>query len=458
MNQLPFEPYKIKTVEPIRPSTRKQRAAWARQARYNVFALKAQQILIDLLTDSGTSAMSQRQWAGIMEGDESYAGSINFQNMERTIRSVTGFRHVIPTHQGRSAENLLFSAAVSAGQIVPNNTHFDTTGANVRLRGAEARNLPVGQAVDIDSDYPFKGNMDVAALDRLLEKEGTKKIPLVMITCTNNSAGGQPVSLANLRQTSEVCRRRGVPLFIDACRFAENAYFIKTRERGQRHRTVREIAREMFSLADGATMSAKKDALVNIGGFLATKNTRIAKRVKELMVVIEGFPTYGGLAGRDMEALSRGMEEGLDEGYLESRIGQIARMVDRLAGAGVPVLRPAGGHAVFLDAKRFCPHIPRDQFPGQALSVALYIEHGIRCVEIGGVMFAQTDPETGKTVYPKLELVRLAIPRRVYTDRHMDYVVDSIADLHGKKNGIRGLRFTYNPPRLRHFLARYDFA
>ena len=457
MTDHPFEPYRIKVVEPIRLSTKAQRTRWAGQAHYNLFNLKAQQVTIDLLTDSGTSAMSQNQWAGLMEGDESYAGAVTFQHLEKNVRRVTGYRHVIPTHQGRSAEHLLFSVAVKKGDLVPNNTHFDTTGANVRHRGGEPIDLPARRSSDPSRPRPFKGNMDVRALERLLE-EKRDRVPLVMITCTNNSVGGQPVSMANLRRVSAVCRANGAPLFIDACRFAENAWFIQQRERGFRSKSVSEIAAEMFSLADGMTMSAKKDALVNIGGFIATNKGSWARRIRQVMVVIEGFPTYGGMSGRDMEGLARGLLEGLDEVYLASRIGQVAYLGERLRKGGVPILIPTGGHAVFVDARAFCSHLPRSRFPGQALSVALYIESGVRSTEIGGVMFAREDPETGEVRYPEMELVRLAVPRRVYTQSHIDYVADRLIDLHRRRKTIRGVAFTYKPARLRHFLAKYKLV
>ena len=456
MSDHPFEPYKIKTIEPLHLSTRDQRVKWAKQIHYNLFALKAQQVLIDLLTDSGTSAMSQHQWAGLLEGDESYAGALSFQRFEKAVKQVTGFRQVIPTHQGRSAENLLFSVTVKKGDLVPNNTHFDTTGANIRYQGGVPVSLPCRQSLDPDSPYPFKGNMDAVALNKLLAAK-KRIVPLVMITCTNNSVGGQPVSLENLTKVAAICRAHKVPLVIDGCRFAENAWFIKQRERGCKNKSITQIAREMLTLADGMTMSAKKDALVNIGGFFATNKTAWANRIREIMVVIEGFPTYGGMAGRDMEAMARGLEEGLGEDYLTARIGQVAYLGQKLTEAGVPAIKPYGGHAIFVNARRFCDHIPQSQFPGQALAVALYIEAGIRTVEIGSVMFAEKDPKTGKVVYPKMELVRLAIPRRVYTASHLDYIASSLTTLYRKRKKIRGIKIVYNPPTLRHFLARYDY-
>ena len=453
----PFEPYRIKVTEPIFLSSRDQREAWLAKAHLNLFGLDAQQVMIDLLTDSGTSAMSQHQWAGIMEGDESYAGAVSFQHVRDAVRKVTGYRHVVPTHQGRSAEFLLFNVLAEPGDLIPNNTHFDTTAANVKLRGATPVNLPCEAASSPDESHPFKGDMDVRALRRFL-KENAGRVPLVMTTVTNNSAGGQPVSMKNLRAVSRVCREFEKPLIIDGCRYAENAWFIQRRERGYAHKSIPAIAREMFALADGMTMSAKKDALVNIGGFFATRREPIARKIRELMVAVEGFPTYGGMAGRDMEALARGLFEGLDERYLTARIEQVAYLADRLTAGGVPILTPPGGHAVFVNAARFCDHVPRERFPGQALCVALYLESGIRAVEIGTVMLAETDPETGEVTYPKMEMVRLAIPRRVYTRSHVDYVADSLIALYGRRKAIRGLRFTYEPPRLRHFLGRYEWC
>ncbi len=452
----PAEPFKIKVVERIRKTTREERDRLIREAGYNVFNIPAESIYIDLLTDSGTSAMSDNQWAGLMLGDESYAGSRNYYHLEHTVREIFGFEHIIPTHQGRMAENLLFSVAVKPGDYVPNNIHFDTTRANVEHKGGIAVDLVIDEGKDPYSEHPFKGNIDVAKLERFIEELGPERVPLAMLTVTNNSGGGQPVSMQNVRETRQLLDRYGIPLILDACRFAENCYFIKEREPGYERKSVRAIARELFSYADGCTMSAKKDGLVNIGGFLALNNAEWAEKATQLLILVEGFPTYGGLAGRDLEAMARGLLEVLDEDYLRFRIGQVRYLGQLLMDAGIPIVRPVGGHAVYIDAKAFLPHIPQSQFPGQALVVALYREYGIRAVEIGSLMFARRDPETGKTIYPELELVRLAIPRRVYTTMHMNYVAESIVDLYQKRERIRGLRIVHEPPILRHFTARLE--
>jgi tyrosine phenol-lyase len=454
--QFPAEPFKIKVVEPIRMTTREERDRILKEVGYNVFFIPSEKIFIDLLTDSGTSAMSDNQWAGIMLGDEAYAGSRNFFHFEQTIKDIFGYRHVIPTHQGRMAENLLFSVMVKKGQIVPNNTHFDTTRANVEHKGGLPLDLITEEGLDPELEYPFKGNMDVKKLQQTIEEYGPENIPLVMITVTNNSAGGQPVSMKNIREVRELLNRYGIPLFFDACRFAENCYFIKQREPGYRDKSILEIAREMFSYGDGCTMSAKKDGLVNIGGFLALNDEEIAQKVKNLLILIEGFPTYGGLAGRDLEAIARGLKEVLNEDYLHYRISQVKYLGDLLDEAGIPIVKPTGGHAVYIDAKKFLPHIPQSQFPAQALTVALYREAGIRAVEIGSLMFAHKDPKTGEMVYPQLELVRLAIPRRVYTTQHMNYVAESIIRIYKNREQIRGLKIVYEAPILRHFTVRLE--
>jgi len=448
------EPFKIKVVEPIRSISREERIQAIREAGFNVFRLPADKVFIDLLTDSGTSAMSQAQWAGLMLGDESYAGSQNFFHLQSVVREIFGFKHVIPTHQGRVAEHLLFSTVVTAGKVVPNNIHFDTTRANVEHVGGRALDCAIREAFDPDADHPFKGNMDLAKLERVIHEHGREAIPLVMMTVTNNSGGGQPVSLANIRETRQLLDRHGIPLFLDACRFAENCFFIKEREPGYRDRSVRDIVREMFSLAHGCTMSAKKDGLVNIGGFLCVNDDALADQIKNLLILVEGFPTYGGLAGRDLEAMAIGLTEVLDEDYLRFRTAQVRNLWEMLDQAGIPLVRPAGGHAVYLNARRFLPHIPQPQFPAQALAAALYIEGGIRAVEIGSLMFGRM--ENGRPVYPDLELVRLAIPRRVYTTQHMRYVADSIIDLWRRRDQVRGLRLTYEAPVLRHFTARLE--
>jgi tryptophanase len=453
--RFPAEPFRIKVVEPLRRVSREERERLIREAGLNIFAVPADSIYVDLLTDSGTAAMSDNQWAGLMLGDESYAGSRNFYHLQATVRDIFGYRHVIPTHQGRVAENLLFSTVLKKGDVVPNNIHFDTTRANVEHQGAEALDLVIDEGLDPTLQHPFKGNLDPQKLDRALSELGAARVPLVMITVTNNSGGGQPVSIANVRAVRDVCNRHGVPLFFDACRFAENSWFIQQRESGYANKPVAEIAREMFSYGDGCTMSAKKDGLVNIGGFLALNNSEWAERITNLLILVEGFPTYGGLAGRDLEAISRGLREVLNEDYLAFRIGQVAQLGDQLDKAGVPIVKPVGGHAVYLDALRFLPQVPQSQYPGQALVVALYREYGIRVVEVGSLMFAHKDA-LGKTVYPRLELVRLAVPRRVYTTEHMRYVAESVIDLHRRRDKMKGLRITYEAPVLRHFTVRLE--
>jgi tryptophanase len=454
--RFPAEPFRIKVVEPLRYVSREERAAHLVKAGLNLFAVPADSIYVDLLTDSGTSAMSDAQWAGLMIGDESYAGSKNFYRLESVVREITGYKHVIPTHQGRMAEHLLFSSILKPGQIVPNNSHFDTTRANVEAQGAEALDLVIEEGLAPDSDHPFKGNMDVGRLDALLREHGRARVPLVMLTVTNNSGGGQPVSLANARAVREVCDRHGVPLFFDACRFAENAWFVKQREEGFADWSVRRIAREMFACGVGCTMSAKKDGLVNIGGFLAFQADALEGAVTNLLLRVEGFPTYGGLAGRDLEGMARGLNEVLDEDYLAFRIHQVQELGAMLSEGGVPIVRPVGGHAVYIDAKRFLPHVPPERFPGQALVVELYREYGIRGVEVGSLMFGHKDPATGRDVFPRLDLVRLAVPRRVYTYEQMRYVAQSVIAIHRRRASLRGLRLVYEAPVLRHFTARLE--
>jgi len=451
-----MEPYKIKVVEPIPVTTREQRATALADAGYNLFNVPASLVTIDLLTDSGTSAMSDRQWSGMMLGDEAYAGSRNYFDLERVVRRITTYHHIIPTHQGRVAENLLFTTVLKPGDRVPNNIHFDTTRANVEHNLGVAVDCVIDEAYDPIREHPFKGNMDLAKLERVVAEVGKERVPLVMLTITNNSGGGQPVSLANARATSEWCRRHGIPLFFDACRFAENAYFCKIRESECAAMSVEEIARAFFTLGDGCTMSAKKDGLVNIGGFIATNDDALATRLSNMLILIEGFTTYGGLAGRDLAAIAIGLEEVLEERYLAHRVGQVRRFGERLVAAGVPIVLPIGGHAVFLDARRFLPHVPQSAFPAQALTCALYLEGGIRGVEIGGLMFGTPDEATGQWTWPELELVRLAVPRRVYTDAHLDYVVDVCAKILACRDTIRGLRIVSRAPVLPHFTARLE--
>jgi tyrosine phenol-lyase len=440
-----IEPFRIKSVEPIRATTRAERQKLIEDAGYNLFLVPSEAILIDLLTDSGTSAMSTEQWAAMMRGDESYAGSPSFTRFRNSVQGIFGFRHVIPTHQGRAAERILFNVMCKKGDIVPNNTHFDTTRANCEFVGAEAVDIPIPEAKEPAYLHPFKGNMDTARLAELIEREGAKKIPLVMLTVTNNSGGGQPVSLANIREVKQICKKHGIPLYIDACRFAENAYFIKLREPGYANKTPREIAREMFSCADGCTMSAKKDGLANIGGFLCTNDDILAQQEKDLLILTEGFPTYGGLAGRDLDAIAVGLNEALEEDYLQYRIASTAFLGNHISAEGVPIVQPPGGHAIYLDARAFLPHIPLAQFPGIALAVELYIEGGIRSVEIGTLMFGE---------HASMDLVRLAIPRRVYTQSHIEYVVEVILDVWRRRDQIGGYELIHHAPFLRHFTAR----
>ncbi len=440
-----IEPFKIKTVEPIRWTTRPERERLLSQAHYNLFLLPADAILIDLLTDSGTAAMSTHQWAAMMEGDESYAGSHSFEHFRRVVESIFGYKHVIPAHQGRAAERILFNVMCKKGDVVPNNTHFDTTRANVEYLGAQAVDLVIPEGKDPANLHPFKGNMDVAALRELIERVGAQRVPLVMLTITNNSGGGQPVSMENARAVRAACQRHGIPLYFDACRFAENAYFIKLREKGYENKLPKEIAREMFALGDGCTMSAKKDGLANIGGFLCTNNDALAQQEENLLILTEGYPTYGGLAGRDLEAVAVGLEEALEEDYLKYRIASTAYLGKHISAEGVPIVQPPGGHAIYLDARAFLPHIPPASFPGVALACELYLVGGIRSAEIGTLMFGE---------HAAMDLVRLAIPRRVYTQSHIDYVVEVILQVWKHRERIRGMKVTYQALFLRHFTAR----
>jgi tryptophanase len=451
-----IEPFKIKSVEPIRMTTRAEREEKLRAAGFNVFLLRAEDVLIDLLTDSGTAAMSSEQWAAVMRGDESYAGSRSWYRFEQAVHDIFGFRYVLPTHQGRAAERILFATLCRPGQIVPNNTHFDTTRANVEFTGAEARDLVIPEGQVPSARHPFKGNMDVDRLRALVAEVGPERIPLCMLTITNNSGGGQPVSMANVRAVSAVCREHGIPLYIDACRFAENAYFIKLREDGYGEKTPLAIARELFSYADGCTMSAKKDGMANIGGLLATNDELLASKERNLLILTEGFPTYGGMAGRDLDAIAVGLHEALDEDYLLYRITSTTYLGDHIANAGVPIVQPPGGHAIYLDAAAFFPQIPPFQLPGQALVAELYKEAGIRAVEIGTVMFGRHDAETGHETSAPMELVRLAIPRRVYTQSHIDYVVEAILAIWQRRSDVAGFRFLEQAPMLRHFTARFE--
>jgi tryptophanase len=450
------EPFRIKMIEPIRLIDRTERETALQQAGYNVFGIKAEDVYIDLLTDSGTGAMSQDQWAAIMHGDESYAGARSYYRLVEAVQKIFGFRYFVPTHQGRAAENILSALTVKEGSAVPSNMHFDTTYANIRARGGRPVNLVIDEAAEPANRHPFKGNLDIYKLRTFIQETGPKHIPFGMITITNNAGGGQPVSMENLRAVAGIYHEFNIPFFIDACRFAENAYFIKLREPGYANKTTLEIAREIFALADGATMSAKKDAIVNIGGLLMMNDEKLYQLTCNELILREGFPTYGGLAGRDLDAMAVGLWEGLDEQYLAYRLGQTAYLAEKLLKSGIGIIEPPGGHAVYVDAGRLFPHIPQNFFPGQALAVELYRQGGIRAVEIGSVMFAHPDPETGVMVYPSLELVRLAIPRRVYTQSHLDYVAETLAQISSQREQVRGYKFTYAPKLLRHFTARFE--
>jgi tryptophanase len=452
----PPEPFRIKVTEPIRLISPEAREKALKDAGYNLFSVKAEDIFIDLLTDSGTGAMSQEQWSAIMRGDESYAGARSFHRLKTVVDDIFGFKYFVPTHQGRAAENILCAVLVKPGQYVPSNMHFDTTDANIRARGGRPTNLVIDEAFDPANPHPFKGNMDTPKLIAFIQKVGAANIPFGMVTVTNNAGGGQPVSMENLRAIADVYQVNKIPFFIDGARYAENAYFIKLREPGYENISVLEIAREMFALADGMTMSAKKDAIVNIGGLLCLNDEKLFENIKNELILREGFPTYGGLAGRDLDAMAVGLYEGLDESYLKYRLGQTAYLAARINSVGIPTIQPPGGHAVYLDAAAALPHIPQSEFPGQALCVELYRAGAIRGVEIGSVMFAYVDPVSGRMTYPKLELLRLAIPRRTYTQSHMDYIADTLGKIRDRAASIRGYRFTYAPELLRHFTARFE--
>jgi len=448
-----IEPFKIKVVEPIALTTRTERERWLKEADYNLFGLPAERVTFDLLTDSGTAAMSAAQWGAMMVADESYAGSRSFHRFEKVVRDLTGYRHIIPTHQGRAAERILFQITVKKGSIVPSNSHFDTTRANIEYDQGEARDLVIEEGLDTASTHPFKGNIDLARLDDLCRREKAR-IPHGMLTITNNTGGGQPASLENIRGCSEVLRKHGIPFILDACRFAENAYFIKMREPGQGDRSVRDIAREIFRLADGCIVSGKKDGLVNMGGFLALNDDRIAGEARNILILTEGFPTYGGCAARDLEALAVGLEEVLDEAYLEYRLATVRYLAEGLNRVGIPTVQPPGGHAVFIDARRLLPHIPAREYPGQALACELYLEGGIRSCEIGSVMFGRLEPG-GAFTPARQELVRLALPRRVYTQSHVDRMLEIAAKVAARVPALRGMEMTSSPPYLRHFTAKF---
>jgi tryptophanase len=450
-----IEPFRIRSVEPIRITSREERARLLDAAKLNPFRLRAEDVLLDFLTDSGTGAMSARQWGAMMQGDESYAGARSFFRFEQTVRELTGYPHVIPTHQGRAAERILFSVATRPGDVVPSNTHFDTTRANLEYGGVEPLDLVVPEGLEPRSRHPFKGNVDLARVERLLSERGDR-VPFGMATLTNNSGGGQPVALANIRAYADLLHRHGKPLVLDACRFAENAMFVKIREAGQADRTPREIAREIFSLADGCLVSAKKDGLANIGGFIALHDERWVEAARNLLILTEGFPTYGGLAGRDLEAIAVGLEEVLEEDYLRYRLRTAEYLGEKLLAAGVTIVEPTGGHAVYLDARSFLPHLAPTEYPGWALSLALYLEGGIRAVEIGSVMFGKRREDGTETTHP-LDLVRLAFPRRVYTQSHFDYAAEVIRDLKARAGEVRGVRIVKQAPVLRHFTAELEW-
>lgn len=449
-----IDPFRIKSVEPLHFTTREERLAALERVHYNLFGLMAEEVLIDMLTDSGTGAMSKQQWAGMMLGDESYAGSTSYQKFEDTVHEITGFKHIIPTHQGRAAERILFSNIAQEGDVIPSNNHFDTTRANIEFRGAEARDIVIDEGKQPSLILPFKGNMSPDKLRQTIQEVGHDHIPVVMLTVTNNSGGGQPVSMANIREISEICHEAEIPFFLDACRFAENTWFIKTREEGYADKTPMEIAQKMFSYADGCTMSAKKDGLANIGGFLAMHDDNLAMDCRNLLILTEGFPTYGGMAGYDMEAVAQGLREALDEHYLHYRARTVNYLAERVLAVDVPIVQPPGGHALFIDAKALLPHIPAYEYPAQTLAVELYREGGVRGVEIGTVMFGKVDAD-GTEIPSAMELVRLAFPRRVFTQSHIDYVAETLEHISAQRESLRGMQITWQAPFLRHFTARF---
>jgi tryptophanase len=450
------EPFKIKMVEKIRLPLREERERLIKEAGFNVFNLKIDDIFIDLLTDSGTAAMSDEQWAAMLTTKQAYAGSNSYYMLEKAVKDIFGFKYFLPVHQGRPGEHILFTCIVRPGNIVPNNSHFDTTHANIKFVAGIPKDFVIEDTYDTENNIPFKGNMDIEKLEDFVSKN-RHNIPLIMTTVTNNTVGGQPVSMENIKKTSEIARKYGIPFFIDACRFAENCYFIKKNENYFKNRTIREIVREMFSYADGCTFSGKKDALTNIGGFVATNDEKLFEKFRNMLVVVEGFPTYGGMACRDLAAMAVGLHESTEESYLRARIGQVEYLWKRLHDAGIPTVNPSGGHAIFIDGKRFFPRIPQEQFPSQTLAVEIYLESGVRGVELGTSCFGETDPKTGELVkLPKLDLLRLTIPRRVYTNNHMDYVADNIIKIFNRRDQIKGLRRVYCPPLLGHFLAKFE--
>lgn len=450
-----IEPFRIKAVEPILMTTRAEREEFIKEANYNLFKLDSEKVIIDFLTDSGTSSMSARQWGSIMQGDESYAGSPSYYRFKNAVANLMPFKHIIPTHQGRAAEKILFSVIGGKGKFIPNNTHFDTTRANIEYTGAVGVDLVIEEGKNPALEHPFKGNINLERLEAFINEKGVENIPVVMLTVTNNSGGGQPVAMENIRATKEICKKYNIPLFIDACRFAENAYFIKTREQGYANVTIENIVKEMFSYADGCTMSAKKDALVNIGGWLALNSDVWAQQARNLLILTEGFPTYGGLAGRDLEAIATGLEEVVSEDYLHYRIVSTQYLGNHLLKAGIPIVRPTGGHAIYIDARAMLPHIKPLQYPGQSLAIEMYLHAGIRACEIGTVMFGLQPDGTEKEA--AMDLVRLAIPRRVYTQSHIDYVIEALTEINANKNKLKGIKITWQPEQLRHFTANFDF-